>query len=141
MKATLRNHPKVKFGGRRSWPHTGGNWHGAYVANTQFPSGEQGTLKDSRVEPDGLSITITIEYRRNVFSDILQVDDVTVLPKLNLFLQSHRDEELSVIGNLEVDLCASTATVSAGKNNENETHQIHEASQVGRPAPSDNRGC
>lgn len=44
MKAALRNHPKMKFGGgiASSWPPQCG---GSYDANTQFPIGEQGTLK------------------------------------------------------------------------------------------------
>lgn len=107
MKAILRNHPKVKFGGgiASSWPLQCG---GSYDANTQFPIGEQGVLKAVDFLPAGRfssdRLEITIEYRGNFSSGILQVDDSSVLPQLCAFLGSHVGEELAAIGGLEIDL-------------------------------------
>lgn len=107
MRAMLRNHPKMKFGGgiASSWPPQCG---GSYDANTQFPVGEQGTLKAVQLLPADRSgpdrLWVTIEYRGNSSCGILQIDDTPALPTLASFLQSHTGEELSVIGGLEVNL-------------------------------------
>lgn len=107
MKAALRNHPKMKFGGgiASSWPPQCG---GSYDANTKFPIAEQGTLKRVEFLPADRSMPdrlwVTIEYLGSASSGILQIDDIATLPKLDSFLRSHIGEELSVIGALEVDL-------------------------------------
>lgn len=106
MKAALRNHPKMKFGGgiASSWPPQCG---GSYDANTRFPIGEQGTLKGVEFLPADRSMPdrlwVTIEYLGNSSSGALTVDDASILGKLKDFLQSHIGEELSVIGGLEID--------------------------------------
>jgi hypothetical protein len=105
MKGMLRDHPKMRFGRASSWPL---QWGGASDAYTQSPLGEQGTLKAvkflpaDRTGPDRL--WITIEYRGRFFSGSLQIDDTGALPGLDAFLKSHVGEELSDIGDLEVDL-------------------------------------
>jgi len=105
MKGMLRNHPKMRFGRASSWPP---QCSGASDAYTQFPVGEQGTLKAveflpaDHTGPDRLSITI--EYGGRFFPAILRIDDTGALPRLRDFLRSHVGKELSAIGGLEVDL-------------------------------------
>jgi hypothetical protein len=107
MKAPLRNHPKMKFGGgiASSWPPDCG---GSYNANTVFPMAEQGTLKNVELLPADRSmperLSVTIEYLGNAFSGILQIDDTAAISKLDSFLRSQIGEELSAIGDLGVDL-------------------------------------
>ena len=107
MKAALRNHPKMKFGGgvASSWPP---DYGGSGDSNTKFPIGEQGTLKVVEFHKEGGSLPdclwVTIEYLGRSFSGPLIVDDVDVLGRLKEFLGSHLGEELSVIGGLEIDL-------------------------------------
>jgi hypothetical protein len=59
-------------------------------------------LTGNRSQPDCLHIEI--EFHGNAFSGLLKVDDTTVLPKLRTFFQSHKGEELNVIGGLEIEL-------------------------------------
>ena len=81
----------MKFGGgiASSWPPQCG---GSYDANTQFPVGEQGRLKAVEFVPEDRSgpdrLRITIEYRGNLSSGTLQIDDVAAVPKLESFLHS-----------------------------------------------------
>jgi hypothetical protein len=59
-------------------------------------------LPADRSGPDRL--WITIEYLANSFSGVLQIDDTAALPQLGAFLRSHLGEDLSTVGDLEVDL-------------------------------------
>jgi hypothetical protein len=106
MKAALRNHPKMKFGGgiASSWPPQCG---GSHRTGTPYHTGEQGILKRVEFFPADRSMPdrlwVTIEYLGNSSSGALTVDDASILGKLKDFLQSHIGEELSVIGGLEID--------------------------------------
>jgi hypothetical protein len=107
MKATIRNHPKIREGIVNSWPVAGDAWSASGPIKPG-PIGEQGTLKEIKFltgdhsQPDRLYIEI--EFHGNAFSGLLKVDDTTVLPKLYTFFQSHKGEELKVIGGLEIEL-------------------------------------
>jgi hypothetical protein len=106
MRATLRNHPKMKSAGgiKSSWPLGFG---GSHRTGTPYHTGEQGSLKGVEFLPSYGSapnrLRVTIEFLGNASSGILAVDDASILGKLKDFLQSHIGEELSVIGGLEID--------------------------------------
>jgi hypothetical protein len=71
MKGMLRNHPKMRFGGASSWPP---QCAGASDAYTEFPVGEQGTLKAVELLPADdtrpARLSLTNEYRGRFFPEI-----------------------------------------------------------------------
>jgi hypothetical protein len=105
MKAQLRNHPKLKYHGARTWPPDLG---GVYDSNTRFPMSEEGILKEVTIVTKDLigpeRLDLTVEYDGRKHSGQVWVDDPTLVPTLRDVLAHHIDEPMNQIGALEVDL-------------------------------------
>lgn len=101
----LRLHPKMKYQGFSNWPPA---WGGSYGRGTVFPQGEQGTLRETRIQEKSEAlprhILLAIDFMGSDHSGVLCFDDETMVDRLNAVLSKFVGKDISEIGNTDVDL-------------------------------------
>ncbi len=100
----LRDHPKLKWYGLRSWPPL---WGGSYGIGQKFAIGEVGVLKDVQFREAFVSmpprLNIVIEYEGGTHSALLLLEDVSFMEPLYRRLRECIGLRIHEIGDSETD--------------------------------------
>ena len=104
----LREHTKIKYKGRSSWPPS---WAGSYGPGSTLAIGEQGELKKvTKLEAHGSlpdHLVLEIEHEGGRFSGGLLVDDNSLLDPLLEILSQCIGSSIQEIGDREISLSDS----------------------------------
>ena len=105
MRAYLKEHPKLKWHGIRTWPPWAG---GSHQTGERYLTPGEGKLADVRLWEEDYAgprrLGVTVEHLGRKYSGQVPADEPEVVTRLYEFLKGQLDRPLSDISNELVDL-------------------------------------
>jgi len=104
----LRNHPLMRYRGRRNWPPV---WVWTGTGLDERASGEVGSLHDIQIFKVDSRVVLLMAYRDVPYAGCLRFDDAASYQRIGAILRRHIGGSVKEIGELDLSALLSEAPV------------------------------